>query len=441
MIREQHGGLLSTRRDHGAATAILPQAGQPAAAAQAGDRVNPRASQAGAAAGPEAIIAGPPLTPSEPCGSAAGLRALSVAIARSIDQLTTIAKSIAPSPRPGASPLGLAPEFADEQDRRLECNRIVTRSAAHFACGETDAAMQLLGKLEALPIDDQMIRQTDPFLRPWIAGGRRVVASFDPRRVPGPDEVVVIYGNYPHIFENLVINNPVKRHVGSFWDLVHDRVEYHPAWHAVDQIYIINMEKRVDRYDAVLRELSAARAPLDRVTRVEAIVPTDSFRDPQLTATVGCLESHLAVLRRARDNGFANVLVLEDDFCFTSDLDRHLQDLASFFARQYQYWLCLLGTSKYGEIVVKDDLVCLSFQPCTTTVGYLISQEGIGHVLAVQEYALQKLKETGDTKRYAADRYWTTLQPFEKFMVFRRKFGFQATSFSDIEGSVNRCFD
>jgi hypothetical protein len=102
---------------------------------------------------------------------------------------------------------------------------------------------------------------------------------------------------------------------------------------------------------------------------------------------------------------------LEDDFSFfTSDLDRHLDDLQTFFERKYGYWICLIATSKYGPVVSKDDLVSLSFQQCTNAAGYLVSREGIEQLLPVWEFALERLKATGDQARYASDRSWSLLQ-------------------------------
>ena len=133
--------------------------------------------------------------------------------------------------------------------------------------------------------------------------------------------------------------------------------------------------------------------------------------------------------------------MLEDDFCFTSDLEQHLTDLAVFFERSYAYWVCLVATSKYGVIEPKYDLISLSFQPVTNAAGHLLSREGIEHLLPVFEnWCSQRLNDTVDLT-YAADRCWSVLQPSERVSIFRRKFGFQISSFSDIERGISRCSD
>jgi hypothetical protein len=317
-------------------------------------------------------------------------------------------------------------------------DRIVSEAAAHMDRSEVSEAVATLRRLEFSTIDDTTLQLTDP-LFPRIVAGRKVVAAFDPNRTPAPDEVVIIYGNYPHMFGNVVGNNPIRRHVSDFWSFRHDYVESDPRWHGIDHIFIINATERRDRLDSVLRELSSARAPLDRVTRVAAL-KADSGEGDRVSGLIGCVRSHIEVLSRARVARYNHVLVLEDDFCFTSDLEQHLTDLRTFLERDYNYWICLVATSKYGAVVPEDDIVSLSYQRVTNTGGYLVSRDGLAQLLPVFERALEGLAATGDLC-YAPDIYWGVLQQSNKFLCFRRKLGFQVSSFSDIERQISRYLD
>jgi hypothetical protein len=315
----------------------------------------------------------------------------------------------------------------------------ISEASSHFAMSRVAEGVEALRRLRWATIDDSTLARTDVFLS-QIAAGRRIVATFDPGRQPAKDEVVIVYGNYPHFYGNVVANNPIKRHVAAFGEFDYDLVEYDRRWDGVGQIYVINADDRADRYDAVMRELATARAPLHRVTRVSATM-CRTTGVPHVDGALGCLSSHVDALRRAKAAGFAHTLVLEDDFCFTSDLDEHLDDLRAFLSRDYEYLVCLVATSKYGLVVPSDDLVARSLQPVTNAGGYLVSAAGLERLLPMQELALERLKETGDVATYAADRYWTRLQETGKFLVFRRKLGFQASSFSDIERQISRYLD
>lgn len=318
-------------------------------------------------------------------------------------------------------------------------DRLVNEAQMLIRGGEVTRGSEVLRQLASATIDATTLAGTDPLLT-TIAGNRHIVATCDPRRLPDADEVVIIYGNYPHQFSNVVVNNPIRRHVADFWTFQHGRVEYDSRWEGLDHIFIINVDERVDRYDAVLRELAAARAPLHRITRVPA-----SRIEPSLPRAVGgplaCVRSHCDALRAGIATDSRHIMVLEDDFCFTSDLDEHLNDLRGFLERAYDYWICLIATSKYGLVVAKDDMVATTHQPCTNTGGYLVSQAGLRQLLPIFEHAAMRLQASGDPDTWAADRCWAVLQTSGKFLVFRRKFGFQVASYSDIEGTISRYLD
>jgi len=333
----------------------------------------------------------------------------------------------------------IAPADLLSQDPVILRDELIATASQHFERSDIASGVAALTKLRWATIDSDTLVRTDSYLA-QISAGKRIVATCDPRRTPADDEIVIVYGNYPHIFENVVVNNPIKRHVATFGEFDYHDVEYDHRWDGVEQIYIINADDRPDRYDAVLRELASARAPFHRITRIPAI-RDETTRLPPVDGQIGSLRSHNEALRRAKAGNFGQVLVLEDDFCFTTEVDAHLDDLKTFLRRGYEYLICLLATSKYGRIIPKDDLVSVSLQPCTNAGAYLVSAAGIEQLLPIQEFALGRLKETHDTITYAVDRCWSVLQSSGQFLVFRRKFGFQSSSFSDIERSISRYLD
>lgn len=93
-----------------------------------------------------------------------------------------------------------------------------------------------------------------------------------------------------------------------------------------DGIYVINLEDRVDRRRQVTSELHRAGFAEGSVEVFSAKRPGDPGPFPS-TGARGCFESHLAVLRRARDRGLGNVLVLEDDVVFSPRLPAAEEEL------------------------------------------------------------------------------------------------------------------
>lgn len=98
-----------------------------------------------------------------------------------------------------------------------------------------------------------------------------------------------------------------------------------------DQVRIINLVDRQDRRQEMSRQLSRMGALAPNVAFYDAYRPADAGSFPSLGAR-GCFESHLSVLRSARDAGAKSLLLLEDDLDFTREgrhrLDQVLDDLA-----------------------------------------------------------------------------------------------------------------
>jgi GR25 family glycosyltransferase involved in LPS biosynthesis len=73
----------------------------------------------------------------------------------------------------------------------------------------------------------------------------------------------------------------------------------------IDQVVYINLQKRPDRLAHIETLLSQYDIP---ATRFDAVEHSHGL--------YGCGQSHLAVLKLARDNGWKNVMILEDDIVF-----------------------------------------------------------------------------------------------------------------------------
>lgn len=70
-----------------------------------------------------------------------------------------------------------------------------------------------------------------------------------------------------------------------------------------DHIYVLNLDKRPDRWSNIRKQLD--KAGISKAERFPAI-----HRNP---GWIGCYESHLAILQKAFNQHVRNVLILEDD--------------------------------------------------------------------------------------------------------------------------------
>lgn len=99
-----------------------------------------------------------------------------------------------------------------------------------------------------------------------------------------------------------------------------------------DQIRVINLVDRPDRKREMMEQIDRVGGAAMNLAFYPAHRPFDAGDFPSLGAR-GCFESHLNVLRGARDSNAKSLLLLEDDFDFTRDgplrTEATLKDLAA----------------------------------------------------------------------------------------------------------------
>jgi glycosyl transferase, family 25 len=82
----------------------------------------------------------------------------------------------------------------------------------------------------------------------------------------------------------------------------------------IDRTYAINLPSRRDRRQLLVKEMAAAGLPLtpNKIEIFPAIRPDTAAGFPGI-GVHGCFLSHLAILKKARADGLATVLIIEDD--------------------------------------------------------------------------------------------------------------------------------
>jgi len=114
-----------------------------------------------------------------------------------------------------------------------------------------------------------------------------------------------------------------------------------------EQVRIINLVDRPDRRREMTAQLGRMGALIPNVEFYEARRPSDAGGFPSLGAR-GCYESHLSVLRSARDAKVQSLLILEDDLDFTREGRERLNDVVrKLSARRWDFF--------YGAHVLRCD--------------------------------------------------------------------------------------
>jgi len=308
------------------------------------------------------------------------------------------------------------------------CDTYLVLSQCAYYLNDFEFAKRVYAAYEYADIRPLCIEQSTDLIDQLKRG--HIVATFDPKREPTGDELVIVYGNYPDWHRALPMSNKLYRHVSLFEKLRHDVVEAHPCWDSIDVIYILNLEERVDRYYETLHSLAMVHAPLHKIHHYKA------QRDTSMPAYAGATKNHLdAMIHFNEHPELKQCLILEDDIVFTDDVPRVWSSLQEFFNRAYDYTLCFLAISRLGYREPYDDLLSRSRQPCTTSSAYFLRKPTSTHVLSVVQNGFDIISKSQDSNYTGViDQYWCSHLPMIHF--FKQKLAFQRPSYSNLVRTV-----
>jgi glycosyl transferase family 25 len=190
----------------------------------------------------------------------------------------------------------------------------------------------------------------------------------------------------------------------------------------VDKIFCINLDRRPDRWESVQKQFQ--KHGIKNVERFSAVDGNSIKVNNQinlLPGEIGCLLSHLEIVKKAKEQGLKNYLVLEDDVIFRDDFSK----LYERFNKQIpEDWnMVYLG----GNNVI-DHPVKISENVFKIYNTYAI------HAVIVKDTLYDYLIEMLPKMKKPVDVYFADLQKIFNCYCFNNpKLAWQNTGFSDIQ--------
>ena len=193
--------------------------------------------------------------------------------------------------------------------------------------------------------------------------------------------------------------------------------------HNIYKIFYINLNKRVDRKEQIEEELKNYGL-IDNSERFEAI-ETKGF------GILGCTQSHLATYKLAKERGYKNVLIFEDDFYFVISKEELEEQLERLFTEKPDFDVVMLSylAEKMEPCETHDFLEkTISAQ---TASGYIVNEKMYDKMIELYEHAAPLLESTREHWNYANDQIWKKLQPTNEWYCFTKRCGKQRDGYSD----------
>lgn len=197
----------------------------------------------------------------------------------------------------------------------------------------------------------------------------------------------------------------------------------------IDKIIFINLDRRRDRLEEIIEEFKKMEIPPNKIIRFDAISHN--------IGNIGCSLSHLNVMKMVKENGWKNVLILEDDFSFVVNKEYLNEFLNYVFKELNKSWdVIMFGynlneSNNYSLPYNDDDIYLGKVGFAQTASGYLVNQHYYDTLIANYEEGNRLLMQQNKHWLYANDLYWRVLQEKDEWLYAKTRIGIQRMSYSD----------
>lgn len=184
-------------------------------------------------------------------------------------------------------------------------------------------------------------------------------------------------------------------------------------------VVYINLDRRTDRREQIEEVLGVLGLSGERFAAI-ATCP----------GIIGCGKSHLAVLKMARERGWRNVLIFEDDFEPLVPTEEFWSTVRAGLAEVGEDWDVLMLSY---HLEAKEDAGehLWKVHSGQTTSGYMVNARFYDTLIELYEWANPELERTGRHWEYAVDQVWKRLQPAARWFAFKQRLGRQRASMAD----------
>jgi glycosyl transferase, family 25 len=207
----------------------------------------------------------------------------------------------------------------------------------------------------------------------------------------------------------------------------------------LDAVIFINLDNRKDRKILIEKELENMGVKKEKIIRFPAIYE-------KYNGHLGCVKSHIEVLKIIKQSNFKNALILEDDFKFTLPKQEINKKIDHFLEKFINNWDAIhLSHSYWNKQKQIDNHIC-KINSAMTSSGYIVNNHNNFYDKLLNDFQNSEEKLTENLKKWleknpnkkkyedanALNQHWSKLQKKSQWYIFEPPLGIQRNSYSSI---------
>lgn len=198
-------------------------------------------------------------------------------------------------------------------------------------------------------------------------------------------------------------------------------------WSFVEKVVYINLTKRTERRKSIEFQMEKMGIPADKIIRFDAIENENG--------ALGCVLSHINVLKMAKKNNWKNVLILEDDMIFNGD-DESSERINYYFdsLKTVPWDAGLLSGSYFWLKQIHGCFYHVRYSYLSNS--YIVNMHYYDKLIDVFLSSADNLIRKKDRNDCGLDVSWNTLMKMDRWYAIYPCVGYQMTGVSDIEHEI-----
>lgn len=198
---------------------------------------------------------------------------------------------------------------------------------------DVELARDVLEKARDLKVTSDMILFVDEFAFKYKVLDLLSLVYWDLKEYKKGLDVMYELLDLPKI-ELFDSTGRIRTNLPWFEDKVNNtKVSHFDMNHYFDNIFLINLERRKDRWDSVSSKLDKLGIAVEKFRAYDGEL-LNKFVDKNVLVRrtggyIGCLLSHLEVMKIALERGYERILILEDDIAIHKDIHKYFDIIMS----------------------------------------------------------------------------------------------------------------